>query len=93
MQSVIEKELAWRLLHSHTRRYGVRGLHLESDSALKLECARSVSSGLKAARSRPQQAERELPDKQGVNSSRHDGFPVLKSLPSFRYRRGREREA
>ena len=40
---------------------------------------------LEAARSGPQQAEGEPPDKERVNSSRHDRFPELESVPSIRF--------
>jgi hypothetical protein len=40
---------------------------------------------LEAARSSPQQAEGEPPDKQRVNSTRHDRFPNLEGVPSIRF--------
>ena len=47
---------------------------------------------LEAARSGPQQAEGEPPDKERVNSSRHDRFPKLESVPSIRFHRTAEGE-
>jgi hypothetical protein len=41
--------------------------------------------GLEAARSGPQQAKREPPDEERVNSSGHDGFPELEGVPSVRF--------
>jgi hypothetical protein len=50
----------------------LRGFHLGSDTAMKLCSTRLGNLGLEAVRSGPQQAEGEPPDKEGVNSSRHD---------------------
>jgi hypothetical protein len=64
---------------------GVKGLHLGSDSAMKLYSTHSVVLGLKAAGSGPQQAEEELSDEERVYSSGHDRFPKLQGVSSIRF--------
>jgi hypothetical protein len=71
---------------------GVRGLHLGSDSAMKLCSTRLGYLWLEAAGSGPQHAEGEPPDKQGVNSAGHDRFPKLESVPSVRFHHTAEGE-
>jgi hypothetical protein len=68
------------------------GLHLGPGSAMILCYTRLGYLGLKAAFSGPQQAEGEPPDKEGVNSARHDRFPELESVPSVRFHHSAEGE-
>jgi hypothetical protein len=63
----------------------VRGLHLGSGSAMKLCSTPLDYLWLEAALSGPQQAKVEPPDKERVNSSGHDRFPKLESVPSVRF--------
>jgi hypothetical protein len=60
----------------------VRGLHLGSGSAMKLCSTPLDYLWLEAALSGPQQAKVEPPDKERVNSSGHDRFPKLESVPA-----------
>jgi hypothetical protein len=71
---------------------GVRGLHHGSGSAMKLCSNRLGYLWLEAAGSGPQQAEGEAPDKERVNSARHDRFPKLECVPSSRFHHTTEGE-